>query len=150
MNLAYKKILGKFTKVLGFGKTPPPCWKNSQIISFFLYESVPKLPPTWPYSQFWETETVAWEKRASKGTVSRTQPGVRCQMLGCFKFWGWHPVRSTVHCPLIVSRESFPGVCSYLCSVLGSSHDESVMTGAAGPARISSVSASQFLRQGGH
>ena len=23
-NLAYKKILGKFTKVLGFGKTPPP------------------------------------------------------------------------------------------------------------------------------
>ena len=22
-NLAYKKILGKFTKVLGFGKTPP-------------------------------------------------------------------------------------------------------------------------------
>ena len=24
MNLAYKKILGKFTKVLGFGKTPPP------------------------------------------------------------------------------------------------------------------------------
>ena len=24
MNLAYKKILGKFTKVFGFGKTPPP------------------------------------------------------------------------------------------------------------------------------
>ena len=37
-NLAYKKILGKFTKVLGFGKTPPPLvGKNSQIISgFFL------------------------------------------------------------------------------------------------------------------
>ena len=40
MNLAYKKILGKFTKVLGFGKTPPHVGKNSQIISFF-FESVP-------------------------------------------------------------------------------------------------------------
>ena len=29
MNLVYKKILGKFTKVLGFGKTPPPpCWEK--------------------------------------------------------------------------------------------------------------------------
>ena len=36
MNLAYKKILGKFTKVLGF----PHVGKNSQIISFF-FESVP-------------------------------------------------------------------------------------------------------------
>ena len=37
-NLAYKKILGKFTKVLGFGKTPPPhVGKNSQIISFFFF-----------------------------------------------------------------------------------------------------------------
>ena len=35
MNLAYKKILGKFTKVLGFGKTPPHVGKNSQIILFF-------------------------------------------------------------------------------------------------------------------
>ena len=35
MNLAYKKILGKFTKVLGFGKTPPHVGKNSQMISFF-------------------------------------------------------------------------------------------------------------------
>ena len=44
MNLAYKKILGKFTKVLGFGKTPPPhVGKNSQIISFFLFDSVPKV-----------------------------------------------------------------------------------------------------------
>ena len=42
MNLAYKKILGKFTKVLGFGKTPPHVGKISQIISFFLFESVPK------------------------------------------------------------------------------------------------------------
>ena len=42
MNLAYKKILGKFTKVLGFGKTPPPhVGKNSQIISFFFSENVP-------------------------------------------------------------------------------------------------------------
>ena len=41
MNLAYKKILGKFTKVLGFGKTPPHVGKNSQIISFFLVEHVP-------------------------------------------------------------------------------------------------------------
>ena len=42
MNLAYKKILGKFTKkVLGFGKTPPHIGKNSQIISFFFFESVP-------------------------------------------------------------------------------------------------------------
>ena len=38
MNLAYKKILGKFTKVLGFGKTPPPhVGKNSQIKSFFSF-----------------------------------------------------------------------------------------------------------------
>ena len=43
MNLAYKKILGKFTKVLGFGKTPPHVGKNSQIISFFFFESVPNL-----------------------------------------------------------------------------------------------------------
>ena len=35
MNLAYKKILGKFTKVLGFGKTPPHVGKNSQMILFF-------------------------------------------------------------------------------------------------------------------
>ena len=42
MNLAHKKILGKFTKVLGFGKTSPPhVGKNSQIISFFFFESVP-------------------------------------------------------------------------------------------------------------
>ena len=41
MNLAYKKILGKFTKVLGFGKTPPHVGKNSQIISFFFSENVP-------------------------------------------------------------------------------------------------------------
>ena len=39
MNLAYKKILGKFTKVLGFGKTPPPhVGKISQIMSFFFWE----------------------------------------------------------------------------------------------------------------
>ena len=37
MNLAYKKILGKFTKVLGFGKTPPPCWeKFPNNVVFFL------------------------------------------------------------------------------------------------------------------
>ena len=37
MNLAYKKILGKFTKVLGFGKTPPPGWeKFPNDIVFFL------------------------------------------------------------------------------------------------------------------
>ena len=37
-----QKILGKFTKVLGFGKTPPPhVGKNSQIISFFFFDSVP-------------------------------------------------------------------------------------------------------------
>ena len=41
MNLAYKKILGKFTKVLGFGKTPPHVGKDSQIISFFSFDSVP-------------------------------------------------------------------------------------------------------------
>ena len=40
MNLAYKKILGKFTKkVLGFGKTPPPSWeKFPNNIVFFLWE----------------------------------------------------------------------------------------------------------------
>ena len=44
MNLAYKKILGKFTKVLGFGKTPPPhVGKNSQIISFFLERTLLKM-----------------------------------------------------------------------------------------------------------
>ena len=37
-NLAYKKILGKFTKVLGFGKTPPPCWEKfpNNIVFFCL------------------------------------------------------------------------------------------------------------------
>ena len=35
MILAYKKTLGKFTKVLGFEKTPPPFGKNSQKIPFF-------------------------------------------------------------------------------------------------------------------
>ena len=37
MNLAYKKILGKFTKVLGFGKTPPQCWEKfpNNIVFFF-------------------------------------------------------------------------------------------------------------------
>ena len=38
-NLAYKKILGKFTKVLGFGKTPPPCWeKFPNNIVFFVWQ----------------------------------------------------------------------------------------------------------------
>ena len=32
MNLAYKKILGQFTKVLGIEKTPPHVGENSQII----------------------------------------------------------------------------------------------------------------------
>ena len=37
-----QKILGQFTKVLGIGKTPPPhIGKNSQIIPYFLFESVP-------------------------------------------------------------------------------------------------------------
>ena len=43
MNLAYKKILGKFTKVLGFGKTPPHVGKNSQIISFFFLRAYLKV-----------------------------------------------------------------------------------------------------------
>ena len=42
MNLAYKKILGKFTKVLGFGKTPPPCWEKFPNNIVFFFESVPK------------------------------------------------------------------------------------------------------------
>ena len=41
MNLAYKKILGKFTKVLGFGKTPPPCWEKFPNNIVFFFESVP-------------------------------------------------------------------------------------------------------------
>ena len=51
MNLAYKKILGKFTKVLGFGKTPPPCWENfpnnvvfsfwERTLCWFFYEADP-------------------------------------------------------------------------------------------------------------
>ena len=42
MNLAYKKILGKFTKVLGFGKTPPPCGEKFPNDIVFFFESVPK------------------------------------------------------------------------------------------------------------
>ena len=38
MNLAYKKILGKFTKVLGFGKTPPPCWESFPNNIVFFWE----------------------------------------------------------------------------------------------------------------
>ena len=38
MNLAYKKILGKFTKVLGFGKTPPPCWEKFPNDIVFFWE----------------------------------------------------------------------------------------------------------------
>ena len=41
MILTYKKTLGKFTKVLGFEKTPPPLGKNSQKIPFFWGGSVP-------------------------------------------------------------------------------------------------------------
>jgi len=44
MILAYKKTLGKFTKVLGFEKTPPPFGKNSQKIPFFFVGSVPNIP----------------------------------------------------------------------------------------------------------
>ena len=33
-----KALFFKFTKVLGFGKTPPHVGKNSQIISFFFWE----------------------------------------------------------------------------------------------------------------
>ena len=40
MNLAYKKILGKFTKVLGFGKTPPMLGKIPKWYRVF-FESVP-------------------------------------------------------------------------------------------------------------
>ena len=40
MNLAYKKILGKF---LGFGKTPPPCWEKFPNDIVFFFESVPYL-----------------------------------------------------------------------------------------------------------
>ena len=43
MILAYKKTLGKFTKVLGIEETPPPFGKNSQKIPFFL-GGVPKVP----------------------------------------------------------------------------------------------------------
>ena len=65
MNLAYKKILGKFTKVLGFGKTPPHVGKNSQIISFFFSENVPK----------WELNIVI-DSHDGKNLLSRTQLGV--------------------------------------------------------------------------
>ena len=40
MNLAYKKILGKFSKVLGFGKTPPPCWEKFPNNPIFFSERV--------------------------------------------------------------------------------------------------------------
>ena len=45
MNLAYKKILGKFTKVLGFGKTPPPCWEKfpNNIVFFFWERTLSKI-----------------------------------------------------------------------------------------------------------
>ena len=40
MNLAYKKTLGQFTKVLGIGRPPPPCWENSQSRICFLSASL--------------------------------------------------------------------------------------------------------------
>ena len=48
MNLAWKKTLGQFTKVLGIGKTPPPLWEkfpNNPVIFFgvrtiFAYVSI--------------------------------------------------------------------------------------------------------------
>ena len=52
-NLAYKKILGKFTKVLGFGKTPPPCWEKFPNNIVFLVEHVPELSrPVWSCFHF--------------------------------------------------------------------------------------------------
>ena len=54
MNLAYKKILGKFTKVLGFGKTPPPCWeKFPNNIVFFLEPTTPQALPDLMEQQLW-------------------------------------------------------------------------------------------------
>ena len=38
-----KALFFKFTKVLGFGKTPPPCWEKFPNNIVFFYESVPKI-----------------------------------------------------------------------------------------------------------
>ena len=43
MILAYKKTLGKFTKVLGFEKTPPPLWEKFPKNPVFFLGGVPKL-----------------------------------------------------------------------------------------------------------
>ena len=72
MNLAYKKILGKFTKVLGFGKTPPPCWeKFPNNIVFF----------------FWERTLVGQQDRISPADqilLEHAWPGGQRVQL-----WGW-------------------------------------------------------------
>ena len=47
MILAYKKTLGKFTKVLGFEKTPPPFGKKSQKIPIFFWGERPLLWLWW-------------------------------------------------------------------------------------------------------
>ena len=46
MNLAFKKMLGQFTKVLGFGKTPPPpCWEKFPNNDIFLRASLIRFFP---------------------------------------------------------------------------------------------------------
>ena len=58
MNLAYKKILGKFTKVLGFGKTPHPMLGKIPKWYRFFFESVPKCP--WPrLVQVWHVTSIS-------------------------------------------------------------------------------------------
>ena len=41
--LTQKGTVFQITKVLGFGKTPPPCWEKFPNNIVFFYESVPKL-----------------------------------------------------------------------------------------------------------
>ena len=60
MNLAYKKVLGKFTKVLGFGKTPPHVGKNSQIMSFFFLKAYLRTCLMGFYSQHHASEKVGF------------------------------------------------------------------------------------------
>ena len=79
MNLAYKKILGKFTKVLGFGKTPPPCgenFPNNVVFSFwkrtlrtiYLLISLVQTTCTWvlPQTEEGHARRCSWLKGSPK------------------------------------------------------------------------------------
>ena len=75
MNLAYKKILGKFTKkVLGFGKTPlPHVGKNSQIISFFSLRAYLNRV-TWKYASSFDDSGCCGDDKMTTGCPQKKLP----------------------------------------------------------------------------